>query len=62
MLAKQAAQVKVRDNFQESILSFYHVDSRKRPQLIRFGSKHLYPWSHLNSLYCAVITLRRLLK
>ena len=37
------------NSFWESVLSFYHLDSRGQTQVIRFGSKYLYLLSHLTS-------------
>lgn len=35
------------DNLQDLILSFHQVGPRHRAQVVRFGSKYLYPLSHL---------------
>lgn len=38
------------DNFQELVLAFYHVGSRKRIQIYRRGGLRCYLQSHLTGL------------
>lgn len=37
------------DHFQKSVLSIHHASPRDQAQVARFGSKHLYLWSHVVS-------------
>lgn len=37
------------DNLQKSVCAFYHVSSADQTQVIRLGSKWLYPLSHLSA-------------
>jgi hypothetical protein len=37
------------DSFERFVLSFHQVDTRSLIQVIRFGSRHFYPLSHLAS-------------
>lgn len=41
--------MEVRGSSQDLVLSIHHVDSEHQTQVIRHGSKHLYPVSHLGS-------------
>lgn len=37
---------KSEDSLQELVISFLHVDSRTRTQIVSAGSHQYYPWSH----------------
>lgn len=41
------APVCMRVNFLELVLSFYHVGPSDQTQMVRLGSEHFYPLSHL---------------
>lgn len=45
---------------QDLVLSFYHVGPKDWTQVVRFGSKSLYPHSHLDSrFYCLFFLMGR---